>query len=300
MQTLRLADGRAMAYETYGAPGGRAALYCHGFPTSHHEARLVEDEARRRGVWVLAPDRPGYGGSSPLDMAALADWAADVEQLLEHLEAGPVAVIGVSGGGPYALALAARLPDRVAAVGLAGPLGPVAERPLMRVMRPIARLGFLLARRAPRTLAAIFAAARGALARRPDLLGRGLAVAAPPADRTVLARADVQAVLVAGVLDALADGGHAAAAELARYARPWGFELCQVRCPVVLWHGLEDTVVPVLHGRRLAIDLERVETRYLPGEGHYSVPVSRSAEIMDTLGTCLAAVAAGTASGDTD
>lgn len=280
MARLVLPDGRYLAYDTYGDPAGRPALYCHGFPTSHHEARLVDGPAHRHGFRVAAPDRPGYGGSSPRTMEQVADWVEDAAALLDELAWPRVVVIGVSGGGPYALACAARLPERVAAVVLAGALGPVGEAPTGRAMNPVARLGFWLARTAPGLLAGLFTAAGRLLARWPGLLRWGLAVAAPAADRRVLARADVLGALLDGAADGLGRGGGAAVAELARYARPWGYPLAAVRCPVLLWHGTADHVVPLQHARRLAGALPEVSTHLLPDEGHFSVPVACTDDIL--------------------
>lgn len=299
MAELRLADGRRLFHVEYGDPAGRPALYCHGFPTSHHEARLVDAEARRQGLRVVAPDRPGYGASDPAALETVADWAADAEALLDALGWRRAALIGVSGGGPYALACGAQLPARVSAVVLVGALGPVAEPAMLAAMRRGARLGFHLARRAPGLLAGVFAGTRALLARRPALPFKGLSLVVPAVDRATLARAEVREVLAAGVLDALADGGHAAAGELGRYARPWGFALADIRCPVMLWHGLDDATVPVTHGRRLATALATAEVRLLPGEGHYSLAIERTGEIMAALATRLEGLEAGSGNGDT-
>ncbi|MDZ7751282.1 MAG: alpha/beta fold hydrolase [Gammaproteobacteria bacterium] len=287
MPDMALPDGRRLAFESYGDAAGRHALYCHGFPTSHHEARLIDGAARRHGFRVAAPDRPGYGGSSPRTMEGVADWVDDAGALLDELNWPRVVVIGVSGGGPYALACAARLPERVAAVVLVGALGPVGEVPLRRAMTPLARLGFWLAAAAPALLGGIFTVAGRLLARWPGLLRLGLGAWGPAADRRVLARDDVQRALLAGVADALGSGGGAAAAELARYARPWGFDLAAVGQPVLLWHGTADHVVPVQHARRLAADLPDVSTHLLVDEGHFSVPVAYTDDIMAALDAAL-------------
>lgn len=287
MARLVLPDGRYLAYDTYGDPAGRPVLYCHGFPTSHHEARLVEEAARRQGFRVVAPDRPGYGGSSPRAMAGVVDWVDDAAALLDELAWSRVAVIGVSGGGPYALACAARLSQRVAAVVLVGALGPVGEAAVRGAMNPVARLGFRLTGVAPAVLAGLFSTVGRLLARWPALLRWGLGMAAPAADRRVLARADVLGALVDGALGGLGGGGGAAVAELARYARPWGFELAAVGQAVQLWHGTADGVVPVHHARRLAAGLPYVTPHLLVGEGHFSVPVVYTDHILEALDKAL-------------
>lgn len=76
-------------------------------------------------IRLIVPDRPGCGRSSPLEHRRFTDYPADIDFLATHLELGQYAILGVSGGGPYALACARYLsPDSVAAIGLLSPAGP--------------------------------------------------------------------------------------------------------------------------------------------------------------------------------
>ena len=73
-----------------------------------------------------APDLPGFGSAPPLpspSVAAYADWVAD---RLERLD-GPVLLLGWSMGGKFALALAARRPERLAGLVLLAPSPPGGE-----------------------------------------------------------------------------------------------------------------------------------------------------------------------------
>jgi len=101
LQTLTLPDGRQMAYATFGDASGEPAFYCHGFPGSRLEAALLDDAARDLGVRVLAPDRPGYGGSDPSPDMGLADWPGDLRCLADALGIDEFLLIGVSGGAPF-------------------------------------------------------------------------------------------------------------------------------------------------------------------------------------------------------
>src|SRR5450759_2909687 len=51
-------------------------------------------------------------------------------------------------------------------------------------------------------------------------------------------------------------------------ARPWGFALDDIRVPVYLWHGDEDTVIPLHHGWYLASVIPGATLRICPGEWH--------------------------------
>ena len=122
--TITLADGRTLAYCEWGNPTGSPVLLAHGGPGS----RLLcpdEDATAAAGVRLLTVDRPGYGGSGPRPDPSLLGWADDVQVLADRLGLERFAVVGWSAGGGYALACAARMPERISAVGLACCEGPL-------------------------------------------------------------------------------------------------------------------------------------------------------------------------------
>src|SRR6185312_3853086 len=104
---VRLADGRTLACLELGDPSGPPVLYFHGYPGSRLEARVAAAAARRLGLRLLAVDRPGFGQSTFQTGRSIGAWAADVAALADRLALGRFSIVGVSGGGPYALACAA-------------------------------------------------------------------------------------------------------------------------------------------------------------------------------------------------
>jgi pimeloyl-ACP methyl ester carboxylesterase len=62
------------------------------------------------------------------------------------------------------------------------------------------------------------------------------------------------------------------------FIKPWGFELSEVKVPVLLYQGTEDKMVPYAHGEWLAKHLpqEKLRKHLLPGEGHISLLVGKS------------------------
>jgi len=71
------------------------------------------------GVRVVTPDRPGYGGSTPLAGRTTASWVADTAALADRVGVERFGVMALSSGGPYTVACAAPLPDRVCGGGVA-------------------------------------------------------------------------------------------------------------------------------------------------------------------------------------
>ena len=124
---IRLADGRRLGYAEYGDPEGKPLFYCHGFPASRLEAALLDPSARKAGVRVVAADRPGCGLSDFQPDRRIGDWPGDVVELAGALGIDRFAVVGVSGGGPYALACARKIPQRLTAAAVVCGLGPVGE-----------------------------------------------------------------------------------------------------------------------------------------------------------------------------
>jgi pimeloyl-ACP methyl ester carboxylesterase len=270
---LRLADGRTLACLELGDPGGSPVLYFHGYPGSRLEGRLAAGAARRHGLRLLAPDRPGFGQSTFLPGRTISAWAVDVAELADQFELERFAIVGVSGGGPYALACAARIPERLSRVGLIGAVWPLARRQLTHDMVTLNRLALALAARSP-FLARLTAQLVARWVRRhPGHQLAHMMATASPADRRVLADPAYRAMVTQSTAEALRQGGRGAAWELTLLARPWDFRLQEVTVPVRIWQGLADSIVPPATAQDLAAALPSSECHYLPDEGHLSVVV---------------------------
>jgi pimeloyl-ACP methyl ester carboxylesterase len=276
--------GRRLAYSVLGHPRGHPVFYCHGFPSSKREALLLDRTALRIGVRVLAPDRPGCGDSDPQPHRGFDDWADDLAALADRLDLERFAVLGVAGGAPYALACAARLPERLSGCALVCPLGPVYLDAVLSTMAWPSRLLLGSARRAhwlpPLILGGVTARL---LARRPDSVEGIRAYHAPPADRDALARPEVRAILGGAVRDAMRHGASGALQDLRLYTSPWPIPLERIALRVDLWHGEADGTVPIAQARWYEGHLPRCRAHYVPGEGHYSLPLRHAGAILEGL-----------------
>ena len=131
-ETLTLADGRVLGYTVYGdaAATSRTVFYQHWFPGSRYEAATWDAGARGHGIRLVAADRPGCGASTNQPNRTLLDWPADILALASHLGAAKFGILGVSGGGPYTLALLHALPaTQCAGAAVVAGAGPDAEPP---------------------------------------------------------------------------------------------------------------------------------------------------------------------------
>lgn len=278
---IRLPGGQLLAWAEYGDPAGAPVLYHHGWPGSRLEARFAHDAAAALSLRIIAPDRPGYGASTQAPGRTLRDWAGDAAALADFIGADRFAVIGISGGAPYALACAACLRDRVARVCLVSAMGPVDDRSALRDFDPVRRLSLRLAARSSPIVRILLRDAMGPLiARHADRFVAMLAKGCAPADRPVLAPREVQAGIAASFCEGLRQGGAGAARDLELYAAPWGIELDRIAAPVTLWHGEEDRIIPAWLARQLVAQLPAVTPHFLACEGHYSVPLRHLSTIL--------------------
>jgi pimeloyl-ACP methyl ester carboxylesterase len=269
--TLRLRDGRTLGYAEYGGRDGKPVLVFHGSPGSRLQVQAAHAPALARGIRIVAPDRPGLGLSTRLPGRQIADWSSDVRELADGLGMARFAVIGISGGGPYAAACAWGLPERVVRAGIISGVAPPDGPRLGQGLRRTGRLAFKLALGMPWLLRCIMALGALASRRVPDAAFERLRALAPPVDQPILRRPEVAASLSAGLREAFRQGGEGAADEVLLLTRPWTFRPEEIRIPVRLWHGEADGVVPVAMGRYLAEIIPNCRAEFIPGGGHYLV-----------------------------
>ncbi len=120
---LTLSDGFRLCFAEYGDSTGKPVLMFHGNPGSRLAWGLMPGSPFMDGLRIIAPDRPGYG-QTEFKKNALERWPQDMRELLNHLKIESATVFGPSGGAPYALSCAWKMPERVEIVGLFGPVGP--------------------------------------------------------------------------------------------------------------------------------------------------------------------------------
>jgi pimeloyl-ACP methyl ester carboxylesterase len=281
--SLRLADGRRITCLELGDPEGRPVFYCHGYPGSRLEARLVEKAAENLGLRVLAPDRPGMGGSDFQPGRTLGAWAGDVAELADWFGQARFAVVGVSGGGPYALACAARIPERLSGVALISGLGLISSRDDLSGMIATNRLMLRLAMRFPAVARLAVRGIVSLIRRDSEFYFTRMIAGIPAADRKVLADPGYRQLLIESTAEALRQGGRGAAWELTLLARPWDFRLEEIPVPVRIWQGLADNIVPAPMARRLAAALPDRACHYLQEEGHFSLVYHHHSAILADL-----------------
>ncbi len=289
LRILTLPDGRRVACAEYGDPGGLPVLALHGTPGSRLMFALADRAARERGIRLIAPERPGYGLSDYRHSESLAQIAEDLSAVADLYEVDRFAVIGVSGGGPYAVAAAAAMPDRISLLALVAPIGEVADVQL-RLSR-FQRLLFRRLARRPWASRLFFRRLRLMVFRSPDTAYRWLMRRVRAADRELLARSGVRISLQAAMGEGLRPGVEGVAQDLRLCCSPWRLRFADIDVPAIIWQGSDDPVVPPEAAYALARALPNCRLDVIPAAGHYWV-FSRFGLILDAVAAVLRADAA--------
>lgn len=282
---LRLPDRRALGYLQVGKADGPAVFHFHGHGSSRLEALMLEEQALAQGLRVIALDRPGIGRSDPRTGDRLLDWPLDVAAAADSLGIDKFAVQGMSAGGPYALACARLIPQRLTACGLISAVPPpeIARRsgPGLR------RFAWWVAHRFPNYLR------RRLVQFRPDgqpdedmVRRRMLRVSQWLGGRDELLMQDIEmrALLARTMVETARQGAAANRDEIERLVRPWGFDVRHLDFDrIFLWHGEMDRIMPVGPARLLAKRLVGCRATFYSEEGHFSVLANRAADLLAAL-----------------
>jgi pimeloyl-ACP methyl ester carboxylesterase len=273
--TCLTSDGRTLMFAEWGDPEGFPVFSFHGTPGSrlarHYDERVfVEAQAK-----VITYDRPGYGGSTRCPGRRVVDCVGDVVAIADMLGLERFGVFGTSGGGPHALAVAARLPERVTrATCLASPapygipgwfdgMDPVNARFTEITLEGGQAQVTRLEREAEKLLKRIAADPANVL---------GDEVALSDRDRAELARPERYEVTRENFQEAFRTGVWGWVDDDRCLLRPWGFDPCEIHVPARIIYGTSDVLVPKRHGEWLAENLPGAEAIVEDDLGHIPRP----------------------------
>jgi pimeloyl-ACP methyl ester carboxylesterase len=285
IDTLVLRDGRALEVLTAGPPDATAVVFHHGTPFAAVPYRAAAQNVVARGARLVYWSRPGYAGSSAQPGRRVADVAADAREVLDGLGHDRFVTIGWSGGGPHALACAAVMADRCAAATVIAGVAPYRAEGLdfLDGMGPENIEEFRLAEAGGAPFADFLARESAQLTTLSGVdVAEALGGLVSDVDKAALSGlfADFLArSLAAGGASGLA-GWHD---DDMAFLGDWGFDLDAVRCPVAIWQGGEDRMVPYAHGVWLASHVPGARPHLLPDEGHISLCVDAFDHILDDL-----------------
>ena len=268
-RTVDLPDGRVLGYAEYGDPDGLCVIGLHGVPGARFMFRPFARFALKHGLRIVAPDRPGFGLSPPKPDRVLGDWIDDAAQLIRHLGVNRFSIIGISGGTPFAVSMAAHFGERVAVLALVGPIGPVAELGDAVDMSFLQRGMFLRFPNRPRVFKWTTAGANALFRLAPEANYALFIRALAPSDREILKKPEIKAHVIEDVHESLKWNGDGARDDMKIFSKPWNVDYGRITARSVLWQGLDDTVVPVEAALALGRMIPGCRIIELQEEGHF-------------------------------
>jgi pimeloyl-ACP methyl ester carboxylesterase len=284
VEHVELIDGRRLDYRSSGPERGLPLIFHHGTPGSMTPFRAIEHAAHERGLRFVTYSRPGYGGSDRLAGRRVVDVVDDIAALVDEIGAERCLIAGWSGGGPHALACAARL-ESVAAVLVIAGVAPYAAEGIdwMAGMGEENVVEFSTALEGEHALRAYLEAVRPHLLdATPEGIRAALETILPEIDKAALSEMlgedmaeSFHEAMRAGIDGWLDD-------DLA-FVRPWGFTLEEVSIPTAIWQGSADLMVPFEHGKWLAANLAGAAVHLLEDEGHLSISAGSIEVMLDEL-----------------
>jgi pimeloyl-ACP methyl ester carboxylesterase len=282
VRTVRVRSGRSVGYYEYGDPTGAPLFALHGVPACGAGFAWADEPARERGLRVIAPDRPGVGLSDPLPRRPVVEYTAELLDLADAFGFDRFAVLGYSGGGPYACALAHGAPERLSAVGVAAGMGQVGVWAEASDFETTDARFLDMSRKQPwlaRTiLRSVSTMAKASAKQSVATFAKELS----PSDREVLQGLGEPRAAMALFTHAFLRGARGVVDDYATLSQPWGFDVEAITVPLPVWQGDADTMVPLAHAHALVERVPGARLTVFPGEGHLA-PVTHIGEILDAL-----------------
>jgi pimeloyl-ACP methyl ester carboxylesterase len=269
---FHLAGDRRLGYAEFGDPSGPVVLWFHSTLGARRQFPMLGRRAAEKlGLRVIIVERPGTGLSDSHRYTAVTDWAADMAQVADGLGVERLGIVGLSGGGPYALACGALPPllARVAAVAvLDGTVPSVGPEGTDGGVTDVARRFGLVLTQLRRPLAVLSTVLLAPLIPFAHYAYRAYASRWPEDDQRVLADPEVEAIFVDDLVNAFHGRCLAMVDDARLLGRDWGFRLADVKVPVRWWHGDSDRVVPIAGVQAAISRLQDGELIVRSGESH--------------------------------
>jgi pimeloyl-ACP methyl ester carboxylesterase len=279
-ESITLKGGRTLGYAEWGDPAGKPVFHFHGSSGSRLER--PPDERMLDGMRLITVDRPGHGLSDFKAGYRLLDWPDDVAAVADHLGLDEFSVEGWSFGGPFSMACAYKIPDRLNAAGLIDSFAPYDRPNSTEGMARFNKIALGMAHRAP-WLGKRYMKMQGRMMRSdPERLARQMLSAVPESDKELFDQPETISVLLESMREAFRLSSEGAAWEAIMLVRPWGFRLEEIETPVYIWHGEDDVQDPLQCGQYLRDKIPNAQATFFPGEGHFLI-LKRWGEILAQL-----------------
>ncbi len=273
---VRLKSGRKFFYQEFGNPHGEAIIFFHGFPGSSAQGSLFKNSQWAQLFRVIAFDRPGFGNSDFLVSRKLNDIVEDVDALINQLQIETFHLLAVSGGSPYAMAVAAALPKQARSLNLMCPLGPIYKIQILKHLSLRSQILLVTVRFLPGLIRKVMntALASQASSKNEGSIVEKFSTTLSSADHEILNNPNYSEVLSESLQHAFNQGPEGPLQELKIFTTKWKIDFSRIVAPTTILHGSEDRIVPPSVGKYLAQQIAHCAFFLIPNEGHYSLPIN--------------------------
>jgi pimeloyl-ACP methyl ester carboxylesterase len=278
---IKLKGNRSIGFTEFGDPKGKPVFFFHGWIGSRLDFAPNDTASKAAKARVIAVDRPGCGISDQQPNRTMLDWPNDVAELADNLGFEQFAVLGHSFGGPFVVACAYKIPERITNAGIVAGIAPFNRPGATAGLPPGPSMGLWMAGKLPAFFLKPYMWQMQSMLRKPEMLAKGLKAQLPKTDADLVSRSENR-----GVLDNMAEmfrpGTDGAISDAKAFARPWGFRPEDVKIKVNLWYGEADRNVPLQMGKYYQTKFQHCEPVFYPGEGHFII-YSHAQEILEKL-----------------
>ncbi len=280
-QSFRLPDGRLLTYAEYGTQDGKPVFYFHGQAGSRLEPAMLDgSDLEKAGIRLIAPDRPGMGGSDFQPGRGFSHWPVDIVALADNLGLGKFGIFGVWGGGGYVSACARWIPARLSGAIIVSGAGRM-DSPEARSGLPIMiQVLWWMIARSIRLTGLILKFTKPPVPGDIVKIRKQMIRAMPPTEAVIFEKPGRLEAFIASGAESMRQGMYGIAWDTHLCARPWDFRLEDICFPVRLLHGEVDRNVPVAVARKVAAAIPGCQATFYPGEGHFSTVVHHLDEIL--------------------
>lgn len=280
---LTLPNGRRLSYVEFGKSDGYPVMYFHGTPSSCLEPTIIGEKAfLKYNLRIISPSRPGMGQSDRHKNRTFIDWTKDIIALADHLDIYKFAILGYSGGAPYTLACALKIPERLLSAVIVSGAGQMNQPEVKNNLSLKHRIFWKVADQFPFLLPIVL----GKMKQYREMPDEAILIRfeknMPKADFETFKQNNRVALSKQGVEETFRDM-NGVAMDVRLPIRPLGFDLGTIRFPVTFFHGKEDRTVPIQVVEWIVPRIPNARLVTYPNDGHMSVICEHFDEIAEAL-----------------
>ena len=267
MEKIITINNRKFGVYEYGIEDGIVVFYCHGFPGSRLDGLIFnfDIEAKKLGLRIIAIDRPGIGNSDFQSNRKIKDWVIDLKNIADYLNIDKFSILGISGGSPYALAVASEIPDKLHTVSIVSGMGPFKYKESQSgTAMQIPKLNSLLRR-------IIVWFMKLGITQNAEKFKDKIGASLSSSDSLYLSSTNRLDQIVTAFQEALKQGLNGYLHEAILYKNDWGFDIKDLKPLVNLWHGSDDKNVSLSLAKRVASEIPNCKATIIENEGHFSL-----------------------------